>query len=147
MKTLKILTLLFCCLIAACSHGPEPIRYGKDACTHCKMTIMDKRFAAELITAKGKVFKFDASECMAGFLKENPAIATDLKSVFLVNDFIGSGKFRDARKSFFLRDSALSSPMGGNLAAFLSRSAAEAAKKNNSAEIYDWPSLLSQNKK
>jgi len=60
---------MLCCLLTACSHEPDPIRYGKDACAHCKMTIMDKRFSAELITAKGKVFKFDAAECMAGFLK------------------------------------------------------------------------------
>ena len=137
---------MLCCLLTACSHEPDPIRYGKDACAHCKMTIMDKRFSAELITAKGKVFKFDAAECMAGFFKENPAIAGDAKSVFLVNDFSKPGQFTDARKSFFLRDSSLSSPMGGNLAAFLSRSAAEAAKKDRSAQVYDWTMLLSKNK-
>ncbi|MES2108865.1 MAG: nitrous oxide reductase accessory protein NosL [Bacteroidota bacterium] len=146
MKRLNIITMLLCCLLTACSHGPDPIRYGKDACAHCKMTIMDKRFAAELITAKGKVFKFDAAECMAGFLKENPTIAGDAKSVFLVNDFTNPGQFTDARKSFFLRDSSLSSPMGGNLAAFLSRQAAEAAKKDKSAQVYDWSLLLSKNK-
>jgi copper chaperone NosL len=146
MKTLKIVTSLLCCFLAACSYGPEPIRYGKDNCTHCKMTIMDKRFAAELITAKGKVFKFDAAECMASFLKENPTIANDEKSIFLVNDFINAGHLMDARKSFFLRDSSLSSPMGGNLAAFISRSAAEAAKKDSSAQMYSWTLLLSKNK-
>ena len=138
--------MVLCCLLTACSHEPEPIRYGKDACTHCKMTIMDKRFATELITGKGKVFKFDAAECMTGFLKENPAIAADAKSVFLVNDFTNPGQFTDARKSFFLRDSSLSSPMGGNLAAFQSRPAAEAAKKDKSAEVYDWSLLLSKSK-
>jgi len=138
--------MMLCCLLAACSQAPDPIRYGKDACAHCKMTIMDKRFSAELITARGKVFKFDAAECMADFLKENPDIANDAKSVFLVNDFTKPGQFTDARKSFFLRDSSLSSPMGGNLAAFLSRPAAEAAKKDRSAQVYDWSLLLSKNK-
>ena len=137
---------MLCCLLTACGHAPDPILYGKDACAHCKMTIMDKRFSAELITAKGKVSKFDAAECMAGFLKENPAIADDARSVFLVNDFTVSGQFSDARKCFFLRDSSLSSPMGGNLAAFLSRSAAEAAKKDRSAQIYNWSLLLSKSK-
>ncbi|MCC8426600.1 nitrous oxide reductase accessory protein NosL [Mucilaginibacter sp. UR6-11] len=146
MKTLKIVILLLCGLLAACSHAPEPIRYGKDACSHCKMTIMDKRFAAELINAKGKIFKFDAAECMAAFLKENPAVAGDVKSVFLVNDFTKPGQFTDARKSFFLRDSSLSSPMGGNLAAFISRSAAEGAKKDRSAQVFGWLQLLSSNK-
>ncbi len=144
MKTLRSTMLLLCCLLAACSHAPEPILYGKDACSHCKMTIMDKRFAAELITAKGKLFKFDAAECMAAFLKENPAIAGDAKSVFLVNDFTQPDQFTDARKTFFLRDSSFSSPMGGNLAAFASRSSAEGAKKDKSAQIYNWASLLKQ---
>ncbi len=137
---------MLCCVLAACSHTPEPILYGKDACTHCKMTIMDKRFAAELITAKGKVFKFDAAECMAGFLKENSDIANDAASVFLVSDFARPGQLADARKSFFLRDSSLSSPMGGNLAAFVSRPAAEAEKKDKLADIYTWSFLLSKNK-
>jgi len=144
MKRLNIITLFLCGLLTACSHGPEAIQYGKDGCAHCKMTIMDKRFSAELITAKGKVFKFDAAECMAGFLKENPAVAADVKSVFLVNDFSRPGQFTDARKAFFLKDRSLSSPMGGNLAAFQSRHAAESAKKDRSAEVFDWPLLLSK---
>lgn len=144
MKTLKIVTLLLCFLLAACSHGPEPISYGKDACMHCKMTIMDKHFAAELITRKGKVLKFDATECMVGFLKENPVIVNDVKSNFLVNDYTGPGQFYDARKCYFLRDGSISSPMGGNLAAFLSRSAAESVKKDSSAKIYDWSLLVSE---
>lgn len=146
MKQQKIIIVLFCCLVAACSHGPEPINYGKDACTHCKMTIMDKRFAAELITAKGKIFKFDAAECMAAFLRENPAIASDTKSTFLVNTFTQPGQLTDARKAWYLQDSSFSSPMGGNLAAFFSRTSAEAAKKDRSAVIYSWPLLLSKSR-
>ena len=146
MKSLKWIILALVCILAGCSHAPEPILYGKDACAHCKMTIMDNRFAAELITAKGKLFKFDASECMAAFLKENQEVASDAKSVFLVCDFTRPGEFADARKSFFLRDSSLSSPMGGNLAAFISRPAADAAKKDKSAQIYNWSLLVNQSK-
>lgn len=146
MKTPNLITLMLCLLLAACSHAPQPILYGKDACAHCKMTIMDKRFAAEVITAKGKVFKFDAAECMIDFLNENPAIASDAKSSFLVDDFNNPEQFADARRSFFLRDSSLSSPMGGNLAAFFSLSTAKAAKKDQSAQIYSWPLLLKRSK-
>ena len=39
----------------SCSAGPEPIRYGQDNCHHCKMTLTDKRFGAEIVTQKGKV--------------------------------------------------------------------------------------------
>ncbi|WP_460693051.1 nitrous oxide reductase accessory protein NosL [Mucilaginibacter puniceus] len=146
MKRLQIIFLLLCCLLTACSHAPEPIQYGKDACAHCKMTIMDKRFSAELITVKGKVFKFDATECMSSFLKENSAITNNAKSVFLVSDFTRPGQFTDARKCFFLWDSSIASPMGGNLAAFFSRPAAEAEKKDKSADIYTWSQLLKKSK-
>jgi len=142
MKTFKIVAILLAGILSGCSRNPEPIIYGKDACAHCKMTIMDKRFAAEVITSKGKVFKFDAAECMAGFLKDNPAIAANEKSIFLVSDFNRPGQFVDARKSFFLNDSSLLSPMGGNLAAFLSKNAAGEIEKDKSARIYTWPLLL-----
>lgn len=144
MKPLSLITL--CCLLAACSHSPEPILYGKDACTHCKMTIMDKRFATEVISVKGKIYKFDAVECMAGFLRENPAVANDPESSLLVNDFGHPGTFSDARKAWYLHDASLASPMGGNLAAFINRRAAEAAQQDSAAIVSDWPGFIKQNR-
>ena len=142
MKTLKLMVIIMIGVLPACSRTPEPIQYGKDACAHCRMTIMDKRFAAEIVTAKGKVFKFDAAECLAGFLKENTGIGSNEKSIFLVSAFNHPGRFIDAKKSFFLNDNSLSSPMGGNLAAFSSQSYAEARGKGKTAKIYNWPQLL-----
>ena len=34
------------------------------------MTIVDKVHAAEIVTQKGKVYKFDATECMINFMDE-----------------------------------------------------------------------------
>jgi copper chaperone NosL len=142
MKTLTALSIIMLGLLAACSRAPQPIAYGKDACTHCKMTIMDKRFASEIVTAKGKIFKFDAAECMAGFLKENPEIVSNEKSTFLVDDFSHPGQFVDAKKSWYLTDNSLSSPMGANLAAFSSEDSAKAMAKDSSAKIFPWTTLL-----
>jgi len=142
MKTFQIFPAALLYFFCACSRTPEPIKYGKDACAHCKMTIIDKRFASEIITAKGKIFKFDAAECMAGFVKENPGISSDDKSIFLVSDFNHPGQFVDARNAFFLNDNSLASPMGGNLAAFSTQSSAEASKKDKTAVIYNWSLLL-----
>jgi copper chaperone NosL len=44
-------------------------------CSHCRMAISDQRFAAEIITADGEVFKFDDLGCVERF-KEKSA---DLK--------------------------------------------------------------------
>ncbi|MGZ3753664.1 MAG: nitrous oxide reductase accessory protein NosL [Mucilaginibacter sp.] len=142
MKVVKLMAIMVVSILGACNNTPEPVSYGKDACTHCKMTIMDKRFAAEIITARGKIFKFDAVECMVGFLKEKPEIAKNENSTFLVSDFSHPGEFVDARQGFFLKDKLVSSPMGSNLAAFLSKKSAETLVKDSAAKIYTWALLL-----
>ena len=48
----------------------EEINYGVDACAYCKMNIVDPKFGAELITKKGRVYKFDAIECMVNYDRE-----------------------------------------------------------------------------
>ena len=50
--------------LSSCSTEPEPIRIGKDNCQFCKMTISDKRFGAEIVTKKSKIFKFDDQHCL-----------------------------------------------------------------------------------
>ena len=62
------LILLFC---SSCTIEPQPITYGLEACSSCKMTIVDPRFASEIVTRKGKVFKYDAIECMLHDVNES----------------------------------------------------------------------------
>ncbi|NNU33128.1 hypothetical protein HK413_01130 [Mucilaginibacter sp. S1162] len=66
---------------------------------------------------------------------------------FLVSDFNQPGQLFDARKAWFLRDSSLSSPMGGNLAAFSMWEAAQRAQHDPTAKIFDWTSLLNEDRK
>src|SRR5690606_30570495 len=54
-------------LFTACKPEAQAIDYGFDSCTHCKMTIADNRYGAELVTQKGKVYKFDAVECLTAY--------------------------------------------------------------------------------
>ena len=62
----------------SCSKDSEPINYGTDQCDHCRMTIMDKKFGAEILTKKGKAVKFDALECMINYLLENNINESDV---------------------------------------------------------------------
>ena len=68
MKNLKpahgILVLLLGVFFSSCSTSPQPINYGNDACHYCQMTIVDQIYGAEVISDKGKIFKFDAAECL-----------------------------------------------------------------------------------
>ena len=111
------LSALILMTITSCSTTPEPIRYGHDACHGCKMTLTDQRFGAEIVTAKGKVFKFDDLNCLHHFLK-NGGIPVDQVAQTVAIDFSHPGVFVDIHKGFFLKNEALKSPMRSDIATF-----------------------------
>ena len=84
MKLPFLLLFASFCLTVGCSVGPKPIDYGHVGCHFCSMTIVDKQHAAQLVTTKGKVFNFDAVECMMNQLKETDESTI---SLFLANNF------------------------------------------------------------
>lgn len=102
-------------LIISCSIAPKEIVYGKDMCVFCNMTIVAKTHAAELVTKKGKVFKYDAVECMINDLSEKDE---STMALLLVTDFTAPTSLIDATKAHFLISEELKSPMGENLTAF-----------------------------
>ncbi len=128
-------------LIWSCEIGPKPIEYGSDKCQFCSMTIVDKGHAAEYVTAKGKVYRFDASECMANFLRDRDG-ETAPGALFLVNDFDAPGTLIDATHSIFLHSEAIPSPMGGNLTAFGTVAGARTALQNHGGKLLSWDELL-----
>ncbi len=115
MKLVISITLLT--FLVSCAAEPEPIEYGKDPCHACKMTLMDKKFGAELVTQKGKVYKFDDVNCMLTFYHatENPSQEFKHK---LVVDFTQPSKLIDARDAFYLKSPEIKSPMASQIAAF-----------------------------
>lgn len=140
MKRLIVLMLLTELGISACSTKPEPLQYGKDACAHCKMTIMDQKFGAEIITKKGKVYKFDSAECMLGYIGENPGQFTNADT-YLVVDYQTRGELLDARKCAYVHDERISSPMGGNLAALASLQNAKVFLGQSKGKLLTWNDL------
>lgn len=114
--------LLFIILmIPSCSSGPEPIQYGKDSCHFCKMTLMDKRFGAEIVTQKGKIYKFDDLNCLMFFLKSD-VLPLDHIAQILSVDFEKPESLVDVKQAFFLQSPALKSPMRGDVATFSTQS-------------------------
>lgn len=128
-------------MVAACTPAPEPLVLGQDACSHCKMTIMDKKYGAELLTAKGKVYKFDAIECLAAF-QNSGTIPADQVHALLVVDFNNPDRFVRVEEARFLVSEKLHSPMSMNFAAFMDQSAAENAQETFGGEILDWQEIL-----
>ncbi|MBK9488188.1 MAG: nitrous oxide reductase accessory protein NosL [Haliscomenobacter sp.] len=80
---------------------------------------MDDRFAAELVTTKGKVYKFDDLFCLDKYYRMQGSQEADYGHI-LVNDYNEEGALIDLRKAALLKAEGLRSPMGGNIAAFSS---------------------------
>jgi copper chaperone NosL len=103
--------------LSSCSTQPQPLRVGQDNCDFCKMTISDPRFGAEIITKKGKIFKFDDEHCIIGFLNSKKVAQQDISGIYFI-DFTIPDKLVNVNDAVFLQCPALKSPMGGNIAAF-----------------------------
>lgn len=132
---MKYLTFLFAVfLLFSCSPKPEPIDYGNDVCDFCKMNITDNKYAAELVTSKGKIYKFDSIECLFQF--KNLEFKSDNEiHVELVNDFSNPGELIDLRKAFFLKSDVFRSPMGMNVLSVSSEEKLSEIKSQHGGQV------------
>lgn len=140
MKRLLYLSILvFMSMgIKACNVGPKPVNYGTDGCHYCSMTIVDRQHAAQLVTAKGKGYKFDAIECMMNHLREVDRAEIAL---FLVSNYNAPGELIDATKASYLISKGIPSPMGEFLTAFITKAAAQQARTVHDGEVLIWDEL------
>lgn len=139
-KGVKAATLILpIIIISSCSpDGPEPIELNKDNCAHCKMTISEGHFAAELITTKGRVYKFDDITCMAAFKQENGD--KEVKNHY-VHYYLGNNELIPAENAFYISGGTLRSPMAGNIAAFKTETEANEYLEKTNAEKTDWATI------
>ena len=142
MKTSKIVTSVAASVILiSCNPKPEPIKYGTDNCTECKMTIMDARFGGEIVSKKGMIFKFDDAHCMAAFMEKR---GIELKNIHktLLSDYNKKDNFLNVDTAIFVLSSKLKSPMGSNAAAFASKAEAEHKASETDGKVTDWATLF-----
>lgn len=132
-------TGLILLLLTACSVEPEPIAYGTDSCHYCKMSIVDQKYGAEIVTTKGRYMKFDAIECMVNFIHSD--FNMEDGKYFMVTHYTNPGELQQAGESVFLKSEQFNSPMGANLTAFSDAAKAKEATEGN-AEVYSWEELL-----
>jgi len=126
--------LLVTVLLIGCTVSPQKIEYGKDACSFCKMAIVETKFASEIVTNKGRASKYDAIECMLNDIKNKEE--NTLKYI-LVTDYTAPKKLIDAKKAIYLINKKIKSPMGAHLSAYTSK---EVAGKNGT-ELFNWETL------
>jgi copper chaperone NosL len=84
------------------------------------MNITDNKFAAEIVTTQGKVFKFDSIECLFNYKHSAMDEKIKIHSEW-VNDFSNPGQLIDLTKAHFLYNDVIRSPMGLNVLSFSSK--------------------------
>lgn len=135
-----IATVCAAFVILSCNTKPQPFEAGKDNCHYCKMGITDIRFGGEIITKKGKVFKFDDLHCLVSFLKGGGEEQSNISQTLTIL-FDQKNEFLDVNKAVFTISPELKSPMGSNTAGFGNKASAENFAKGKQAEIINWQQL------
>lgn len=133
----KLILFLVIIGLSACSVQPEPLRFGEDGCHACKMKLMDNKFGAELVTKKGKVYKFDDINCMLNFYNYGSE-SKDNIALTLIIDFSQPEMLIDASKAFFIHSENIKSPMASNIAAFENKADAEKMNNEWNGKILRW---------
>ena len=138
MKRLLFLLIASFFFCTACKHEMRPIQYGTDNCEQCRMTVMNPQFSAAMLTSKGKTYAFDAEECLVRYLKAKGINEND---EYFVSDYNKPGSLINAVTATYLHSDSIQSPMGGNLAAFSDKAAAENVHKELGGEVLNWQQL------
>lgn len=119
--------------------APKPIKANEDVCVACKMTIVDLKFAPQLVTNKGKYYVFDDICCMIKFINNNKE-HLDISKIYVPN-YLDETKFLEVQSAFYIKGGDVKSPMNGNIAAFETAEEAEQYAEQHNANLIPWREL------
>jgi copper chaperone NosL len=137
-KLIILVSILFC---TACSINPEPLKPGKDQCHACKMPVADIKYGAEIVTNKGKVYKFDDIICLLQFYDSETLKEPEIHSIW-VSDFEGTKGLIDVNTSCFLLSEQLQTPMNSQAVAFADCTRAELFLNTFPGKLVSWQELI-----
>ena len=147
MKRVNVFIFTLLMVLAAgfygCNQEPVEVHYGADECAHCRMMITDDRFATQIITEKGKAYKFDAIECMVAFNRDSKERLKN--SAFWVSNYENGGKWINGFSAVFVKSEVINSPMGASLLALPDSSAAKEHLSEKPGKAMDWENLIQSN--
>jgi copper chaperone NosL len=104
---------------------------------------MDARFGAEIVTKKGKVYKFDDLNCMISFNNSGYEPEENIKHRLVV-DFTQPDKLFDATKTFYCKSTRINSPMGSQVAAFEKMADLEKYNSEWQGTTLTWNEMITQ---
>jgi copper chaperone NosL len=129
-------------LLAGCTSGPRAIAYGKEECKYCHMLISDARDAAEMVTTKGRVYTYDAIECLVNdYLAQDSAGQTGFSSIW-VSDYSRPSTLIPVLDARFLRGAPSASPMGRSLFALGPGADVARFERETGSRATSWKELL-----
>lgn len=137
------MALLLALSVSACSPKPEPLVFTQDNCHFCKMILMDPKYGAELVSSKGKIYKYDSVECLARHLEQDKDLGSQTHSLWVI-DADQPGNLIPAQTALYLYSLKLPSPMGAFLTPVKARSGAETLQKSYPGKILNWEEMLAQ---
>jgi copper chaperone NosL len=101
------------------------------------MTIADSGYGSEMVTAKGKVYRFDSIECLAAFSITGGIAAENIHSMW-VTDFNLPKTFLRADKATIIASERQKSPMGVGLIAVKSPEQAARLIEGVGGKVLPW---------
>lgn len=123
--------------LSCSNHRPADIHYGEDQCSYCMMNIVNNAFGTELVSSKGKVFKFDSIECLSAFMQSKNNEEIGAHSLW-ITDFDNPGTFVALDKAFFVLSETQNSPMGLGLVGFRDPDHAKTFAGKTRGRIVSW---------
>lgn len=126
--------------LACAAPAVRPIPYGTEPCAHCHMVITDARFAAELVSRKGRVWFFDDPACLAAFYASGEVPPGDV-ALLVVNDFVTPDSALDARTASYLETARVQTPMGGGIIALRAGHEADSVRSALGGSVLSWDQL------
>lgn len=137
IKSFLVSAFAVAVLSSCASNRPAEIHYGQDHCDYCNMGIADKSFASQLITSKGKAFKFDSIECLAGFFITAETTTTQNATLWITN-MNAPGSFVRLDSATLVMNELHKSPMGIGLLGFASDLDAKSYMADNGGQVLNW---------
>ncbi len=133
ISNLSLLIALFF-LFSCAPEGPAEFQLGKDQCDYCKMTITEAKYATQIQTEKGRLYKFDDIKCLRGYRSSNEEQTKNASEYYV--DF-PTGAIIPASQATLITGGLIKSPMGGNTQAYENLEQAQKAAAELEAELVE----------
>ncbi len=129
--------------LLACQAGrprPVEIAWNEESCSHCRMAVSEREFAAEVVAPGGQVDYFDDVGCLAAWVSEHrpPAEA----GIYVV-DF-ETGEWLNAESAHYVKTDRIPTPMASGLVAFGDPERAARAAERFEGRRLTWQEVMSE---